>query len=44
LLGEPIVGVGRGWETRPLPGPAASADLVLVDGWILLRSDLEHLR
>lgn len=43
MLAVPTLTDGRGGAVRPLPGPAAGADLVLVDNWILRRSDLEHL-
>ena len=40
LRAAALLGDGQGRPARPLPGPT---DLVLVDNWILRRSDLEHL-
>ena len=43
LLAVPTLGDGKGGAALSMPRPSASADLVLVDNWILRRSDLEHL-
>ena len=43
LLAAPTLGDSHGRPDRPLSGPTGDADLVLVDNWILRRSDLEHL-
>jgi len=46
LLARPLIDDPEGSIALPLrrPGADDGADLVLVDGWILRRSDLEHLR
>lgn len=44
LLAVGSLGDGQGRTVRPLPGSAADIDLVLVDNWILRRSDLAYLR
>lgn len=46
LLARPLIDDPERPTALPPPRPAgdAGADLVLVDGWILRRSDLEHLR
>ncbi len=46
LLARPLIDDPGDPIVLPLrrPGADDAADLVLVDGWILRRSDLEHLR